>query len=165
MGSTFIVTSAAGSNRDQATGTRDQPHGDEHAAFIDHRVAAGVIMLGGPLPDEGGAVLGVRASAEAEVRDRLQPDPWSVHGILIIQSVRRWDIFIDRWVAGEAEDRRWFQSWAGVKTTHDEVAGYASKDCSGSPAAARRSIRKHIGGRPEISPQLAARVIGDTPPV
>jgi uncharacterized protein YciI len=99
MGSTFLVMSAAGSNRDHSQGTRDQPYWDEHAAFIDNLVQADFIMLGGPLPDEGGAVLIVRADSEAEVRDRLGPDPWYVHEILSLQSVRRWDIFIDRWVA------------------------------------------------------------------
>src|SRR5215204_1029664 len=99
MGSTFIVMSAAGLNRDHAKGTRDQPYWNQHAAFIDNLVEEGFIMLGGPLPDEGGAVLIVRASSGAEVRDRLRPDPWYVHGILIPQSVRCWDIFIDRWLA------------------------------------------------------------------
>ena len=99
MGSTFIVISAAGANRDDAKDTRDQPYWDEHAAFIDDLVEEGFIMLGGPLPDEGGAVLVVRANSEAEVRDRLGSDPWYVHGILTPRSVRRWEIFIDRRVA------------------------------------------------------------------
>jgi uncharacterized protein YciI len=105
MRSTFIVMSAAGSNRDHTTGTRDQPYWDEHAAFIDNLVEEGFIMLGGPLPDEGGAVLVVRADSEAAVRDRLGSDPWYVHGILTLQSVRRWEIFIDRWEARGEEDR------------------------------------------------------------
>jgi uncharacterized protein YciI len=99
MGLTFLVMSAAGSNRDHAKGTREQPFWDEHVAFIDHLVEEGFIVLGGPLPDEGGAVLVVRADSEAEVRDRLRQDPWYMHGILALQSVRRWDIFIDRRVA------------------------------------------------------------------
>jgi uncharacterized protein YciI len=99
MGSTFIVMSAAGSNRDHSQGARDQPYWDQHAAYIDNLIEEGFIMLGGPLPDEGGAVLVVRADSEAEVRNRLGPDPWYVHRILALQSVRRWDIFIDRWVA------------------------------------------------------------------
>lgn len=99
MGSTFIVTSAAGPKRDHAQGTREQPYWDEHAAFIDNLVQEDFIMFGGPLSDEGGAVLVVRAGSETEVRDRLGPDPWYVHGILTLQSVRRWDIFIDRRVA------------------------------------------------------------------
>ena len=99
MRSTFIVTSTAGSNRDRSKGTREQPYWDEHAAFVDHLVEDGFVVLGGPLPDEGGAVLVVRADSEAEVRHRLGRDPWYLHGILVPQSVRRWDIFIDRWVA------------------------------------------------------------------
>ena len=101
MGSTFIVTSAAGSNRDHSKGTRDQPYWDEHAAFIDQLVEEGFVMLGGPLPNEGGAVLVVRAASEAEVRERLRRDPWYVHEILAPQSVRQWDIFIDRWAGTE----------------------------------------------------------------
>jgi uncharacterized protein YciI len=105
MGSTFIVMSAAGSNRDHAKGTRDQPYWDEHAAFIDNLIEEGFIVLGGPLPDEGSAVLVVRSNSEAEVRTRLKSDPWYVHGILTLQSVRRWDIFIDRRVASGEEHR------------------------------------------------------------
>jgi uncharacterized protein YciI len=101
MRSTFIVMSAAGSNRDHSQDTRDQPYWDEHAAFIDNLVDEGFIMLGGPLPDEGGAALVVRANSEAEVRDRLGHDPWYVHEILTLQSARRWDIFIDRRMARE----------------------------------------------------------------
>jgi uncharacterized protein YciI len=98
MGSTFIVTSAAGVHRDQAKGTREQPYWDEHTAFIDQLVEEGFIVLGGPLPDVGGAVLLVRADSAAAVRKRLRRDPWYVLGILALQSVRRWEIFIDRWV-------------------------------------------------------------------
>lgn len=97
MGSTFIVTSVAGADRDHAKGTREQPYWDEHAAFIDRLVEEGFIVLGGPLPDEGGAVLVVRAGSEAEVWDRLGRDPWYQNRILEPQSIRRWDIFIDRW--------------------------------------------------------------------
>ena len=68
---TYIVTSVSGANRDLAKGTREQRYWDEHAVFIDRLVAEGFIALGGPLPDEGGAVLVVRAASEAAVRERL----------------------------------------------------------------------------------------------
>ena len=87
-----------GPNRDHARGTRQQPLWDEHAVFVDQLVEEGFIALGGPLPDEGGAALIVRAGSETEVRERLAGDPWYVHGILALQNVRRWDIFIDQWV-------------------------------------------------------------------
>jgi uncharacterized protein YciI len=95
--SIFIVTSTAGPNRDHARGTRQQPFWDEHAAFVDQLVEEGFVALGGPLPDEGGAALVVRAGSETEVRERLEGDPWYAHGILALQDIRRWDIFIDQW--------------------------------------------------------------------
>jgi len=98
--SRFIVTSTAGSERDLAKGSREQAYWDEHADFIDRLVDDAFILLGGPLPEEGGAMLVVRAGSEAEVRERLATDPWYEHGILALESIRRWDIFINRWPAG-----------------------------------------------------------------
>jgi uncharacterized protein YciI len=96
MPHTFVVTSTAGPNRDHAKATRDQPLWDRHAAFIDALVDSGFIVLGGPLPDEGGAMLVVRAEDEADVRARLADDPWYVGGILELVAVKRWQIFIDQ---------------------------------------------------------------------
>ena len=105
MGSMFIVTSAAGPNRDRSKGTREQPHWDEHAAFIDRLVEEGFVVLGGPLPDEGGAALVVRADSAAEARDRLGRDPWYAHGVLAPRSVRRWDVIVDRRAATGQQER------------------------------------------------------------
>jgi uncharacterized protein YciI len=93
---TFIVISAAGDHRDLTRGSREQPFWDEHAVFIDRLVDDGFIMLGGPLTDEGGALLVVRAGSEDEARARLVGDPWYEHGMLKLVSIKRWDIFIDR---------------------------------------------------------------------
>jgi len=95
MQNTFLILSAAGPQRDFAKDTREQPFWDEHAAFIDRLVAEGFILLGGPLVDEGGALLIVQAQDEAEVREKMQHDPWYTHGILKQESIRRWQIFID----------------------------------------------------------------------
>jgi uncharacterized protein len=95
MKNTFIAISSAGPNRDQSKGTRDQPFWDEHAAFIDQLVAEGFIMMGGPLIDEGGSLLIVSAKDENEVREKLTNDPWFAKGILKLESVTRWQIFID----------------------------------------------------------------------
>jgi uncharacterized protein len=94
MSKTFVVTSVAGPKRDLTKGTREQPFWDEHAGFIDG-ITAGFIMMGGPFEDEGGAMLIVRAESEDEVRKKLAPDPWYTHGVLQLQNIRRWDIFID----------------------------------------------------------------------
>ena len=92
---TFMVTSTAGPNRDLSIDTREQPWWDEHAAFIDGLVEDGFIFLGGPLVDEGGAVIVVRAEDEASVRAVLANDPWYQHGILTLAMIKRWKIFID----------------------------------------------------------------------
>jgi uncharacterized protein YciI len=93
---TFMVTSTAGPNRDLTRDTREQPFWDEHASFIDGLVDDGFILLGGPLVDEGGAVLVVNAESEQEARAKLEIDPWYRNGILRLESVRRWQIFIDQ---------------------------------------------------------------------
>jgi hypothetical protein len=76
-------------------GTRQQAWWDQHAAFIDALVDDGFIVLGGPFPDEGGAMIVVRAESEDAVRARLEPDPWYQNDILRIAAVHRWEIFID----------------------------------------------------------------------
>lgn len=99
MKNTFIAISSAGPNRDRSKGTREQPFWDEHAAFIDQLVAEGSIMMGGPLVDvrelPTGALLIVNAEDEKEVREKLKNDPWFEKGILKLESVTRWQIFID----------------------------------------------------------------------
>lgn len=93
----FVIYSAAGPHRDRGKGTREQAHWDEHAAFIDGLVAEGFIRLGGPLEDEDGAMLVVAAESEAAVRETMRDDPWYRHGILTLESIKRWTVFIDQW--------------------------------------------------------------------
>lgn len=93
--SLYVVESTAGVRRDLSKGTREQAHWDVHAEFIDALVDEGIIALGGPFPDEGGAMIVVRAESEADVRARLASDPWYVNEILTLAGVHRWEIFID----------------------------------------------------------------------
>ena len=95
MKNTFVVISSAGPNRDRSKGTREQPLWNEHAAFIDRLVTEGFILMGGPFIDEGGSMLIVNADDENEVREKLKTDPWMKHGVLKLDSVKRWQIFID----------------------------------------------------------------------
>jgi uncharacterized protein YciI len=95
MKNNFVVISSAGPNRDFSKDTREQPFWGEHAAFIDALVDEGFILMGGPLVDEGGALLVFNAEDENEVRQKLKNDPWMQHGILKLESVKRWQIFID----------------------------------------------------------------------
>jgi uncharacterized protein YciI len=95
MKNTFVAISSAGPNRDSSKGTREQPFWDEHAEFIDKLVDEGFILMGGPLVDEGGALLIVNAADENEVREKIKNDPWYEQGILKLESIRHWQIFID----------------------------------------------------------------------
>ena len=95
MKNTFVTISSPGPNRDLSKGTRQQPLWDEHAAFIDQLVDEGFVLMGGPLVDEDGAMLIVNADDENEVLDKLKNDPWMKHGVLKLESVKRWQIFID----------------------------------------------------------------------
>src|SRR5919197_481572 len=96
----FLAISSAGPNRDFSKVTRDQPFWDEHAKFIDQLVDDGFILMGGPLVDKAempqGALLIVNAEDENEVREKLKDDPWFTHGVLKLESVKRWEIFIDQ---------------------------------------------------------------------
>jgi uncharacterized protein YciI len=95
-----MAISSAGPGRDRSKGTREQPFWDEHARFIDELVDEGFILMGGPLVDEyempHGALLIVNAEDENEVREKLKNDPWFEHAILKLESVKRWQIFIDQ---------------------------------------------------------------------
>ena len=95
MKNTFVAISSAGPNRDSSKGTREQPFWDEHAEFIDKLVDEGFIVMGGPLVDEGGALLVVNAADENEVREKIKNDPWYEQSILKLESIRHWQIFID----------------------------------------------------------------------
>jgi len=96
MKNTFVAISSAGPNRDLSKDTRQQTFWDEHAKFIDQLVDDGFILMGGPLEDEGGALLILNAKDENDVRKKLKNDPWFEHGILKLESVKRWQIFIDQ---------------------------------------------------------------------
>ena len=101
MKSKFAVISSVGPGRDRSRDVREQPFWDEHAAFIDPLVAEGFILLGGPLRDQSGQVKGalliVTAADEAEVSQKLKDDPWFEKGILKLESISRWELFIDQW--------------------------------------------------------------------
>jgi uncharacterized protein YciI len=95
MTNTYMILSSCGPNRDLSKDTREQAFWDDHVPFINNLIEEGFIFLGGPLIDEGGAVLVVRAEDEAEVRRKMQHDPWYVNGILTLDSVKRWEIYVD----------------------------------------------------------------------
>ncbi len=73
---------------------QEQSDWPAHAAFMDELVAAGFVILGGPLADEHRVVLVVDAESEDLVRATLARDPWSgTH--LRVDSVEPWTIRLD----------------------------------------------------------------------
>ena len=94
-----MAISSAGPNADRSKTTREQPFWDEHAAFIDQLVEEDFILMGGPFVDKAGLPYGAflifNAKDENEVREKLKSDPWFERGILKLESVKRWQIFID----------------------------------------------------------------------
>jgi uncharacterized protein len=99
IANTFVAISSTGPNADPLKSTREQPFWDEHVAFIDQLIEEDFILMGGPLVDEAclpcGALLIVNAEDEKKVREKLKHDPWFERGILQLESVNRWEIFVD----------------------------------------------------------------------
>jgi uncharacterized protein YciI len=92
---TFVVISGPGPRRDLTKDARSQELWDEHAAHIDSHVASGMIVMGGPLLDNQGAMMVVQAEDEATVRAMLDADPWYPAQILTLERIAPWQIFID----------------------------------------------------------------------
>jgi hypothetical protein len=94
----FAVTTAKDANWDRARGIRQQPYFAEHAAFADELVDQGVIILGGPVAsddDEDIALLAVEAPDEDSLRAIFGADPWTLHQVFRLKSVRAWTIWLD----------------------------------------------------------------------
>jgi uncharacterized protein YciI len=94
----FAVTTAKGSNWDQARSIREQAFWDQHAAFADALTDRGVIILGGPVAsddDDDIALLAVEAPDEEALRSIFDADPWTVHQVFRIKRVRAWTLWLD----------------------------------------------------------------------
>jgi hypothetical protein len=91
----FLVTERNGPAWDPARARREQAGWDEHGAFMDRLLADGFVILGGPLGDGERALLAVEAADPDEVRARLAPDPWLRDGVLRIDRIEPWTIWLD----------------------------------------------------------------------
>jgi uncharacterized protein YciI len=94
----FAVTTARGANWDRARGIREQPFFAEHAAFADALVDQGVIILGGPVASDDAediALLAVEAPDVETLHSVFAADPWTVHEVFRIKSVRTWTTWLD----------------------------------------------------------------------
>ena len=90
----FVCMRRAGPDWDASRPMEEQSGWEEHAAFMDHLVNRGFVVLGGPLADEFRVVLAVEADSEAAVRETLARDPWhETH--LVVETVDAWTIRLD----------------------------------------------------------------------
>lgn len=92
--SRFILLRERGPQWDDSVAMRSQDHWDAHAEFMDALVDDGFVVEGGPVGDEKRILLVVNANNDDEVRDRLAPDPWEQHGILVSQPADRWTVIL-----------------------------------------------------------------------
>lgn len=91
----FTVAMVSGPGWDDARPRREQSGWAEHAAFMDHLVADGFVLLGGPIGSGDHVLLAVEAADTHEITDRLGADPWLESGHLLIGQIQPWTIWLD----------------------------------------------------------------------
>lgn len=90
----LVIRRRSGPEWDPSRPLEDQSGWVEHADFMDGLVAAGFIVLGGPLGDEQRVVFAVEADSPDEVSATLARDPWNeTH--LQEGSIDAWTIRLD----------------------------------------------------------------------
>jgi len=91
----FALSTVHGPNWDDSRPIREQRAWGQHAAFMDGLVAAGFIILGGPLGHGQRTLHVVEAADEQEIRTRMAADPWASMGLLQIGSIEPWALWLD----------------------------------------------------------------------
>jgi uncharacterized protein YciI len=95
LNKTFLTIFTPGTNWIAGKTSREQPYWPEHAAFMDALFEDGIVVMGGPFADYSSFLVIVEASDESAVRDLFEHDPFIVHGILHLNSVHEWLVFLD----------------------------------------------------------------------
>jgi uncharacterized protein YciI len=75
--------------------SRQQPHWDEHAEFMDRLFEQGRIVLGGPYADHSRVLLVVQSRDKEEASALFRDDPWTNRGILVESEINEWSVFLD----------------------------------------------------------------------
>ena len=95
MKNTFMILWAHGPAWVEGKTVREQLYWTEHAAFMDPLFEQGMVVLGGPFTDGTGSMVIVEAESEQEVADLFAHDPFLVHGIFALGSLKQWQLFLD----------------------------------------------------------------------
>jgi uncharacterized protein YciI len=62
---------------------------------MDRLFEDGTVVLGGPFADGTGSLVVVEGENENELAALYANDPFVVHGIFILNSLKRWQLFLD----------------------------------------------------------------------
>lgn len=95
MKNTFMILWGHGPAWVSGKTVREQPYWAEHATFMDALFENGMVVLGGPFADGTGSLLIVEAENEHEVADLIARDPFVVHDIFVLNSLKQWLLFLD----------------------------------------------------------------------
>ena len=95
MKNTFMILWAPGPAWVSGKTVRQQPFWAEHATFMDRLFENGTVVLGGPFADASGSLVIVEAENEQEVADLVARDPFVVHDIFALSSLKQWQLFLD----------------------------------------------------------------------
>ena len=101
MKNTFMILWGPGPAWVSGQTVRQQPYWEQHADFMDPLFENGTVVLGGPFADASGSMVIVEAETEAEVADLFAKDPFVVHGIFVLRSLKQWLLFLDARHKGE----------------------------------------------------------------
>ena len=95
MKNTFMILWAPGPAWVPGKTVREQPYWAQHATFMDPLFENGTVVLGGPFADATGSLVIVEAENEHEVANLFANDPFVVHGIFVLSSLKQWLLFLD----------------------------------------------------------------------
>lgn len=95
MKHTFVILWAPGPAWVVGKTVREQAYWTEHAAFMDPLFENGTVIMGGPFVDGTGSLVLVEGEEEHAVAEVFASDPFVVHGIFTLSSLKRWQIFLD----------------------------------------------------------------------
>jgi uncharacterized protein YciI len=95
MKNTFVILWAPGAAWAPGKTVREQAYWDEHAEFMDQLFEDGTVIMGGPFSDGTGSLVIVEAENIDEVATLFAKDPFVVHQIFSLRSLKQWQLFLD----------------------------------------------------------------------
>ena len=95
MKNTFVILWAPGAAWTAGKTVREQAYWPEHAEFMDRLFENGTVIMGGPFSDGTGSLVIVEAEEMNEVATLFANDPFVVHQIFALSSLKQWQLFLD----------------------------------------------------------------------